>query len=777
MGSRIGHLVQRARALLPRGAVLTDDEWWVRHRAILAVLWLHGPAVAMFATFRGKSAGHSAFEGGVVLAFAAIATPDWGSRRFRAVTASLGLLLSSAVLVHLSGGMTEMHFHFFVMISVITLYQDWPPYLIGIALVAFHHGVVGLIEPHNVFDHADAWRSPWKWAGIHASFVLAASAASIAGWRIMESQHERSEAAILERERWFRALIENSHDVVIVVDLEGRIKYETPSSEAVLGYSADERTGSNGFDFIHPDDMPLAMTVFADILQRPGACVPLVLRGRHRDGTWRWLELQVTNMLDDPGVGGIVANFRDVSERKALEDQLAHQAFHDPLTGLPNRTLFLDRVDRAVMLTRSQGNPVGVLYVDLDDFKTVNDGLGHAAGDELLITAAGRLAASIGVGDTAARLGGDEFAVLLEGRSDASEVYAAAARILETMSQEYTVDGHPMTVTASIGITIGGSGDDAAGLLRKSDVAMYTAKSEGKARYEVFDADMHAAVMERLALKGELSAALDRGEFVAHYQPIVELATGRVVSVEALARWNHPERGVLAPAAFIDIAEETGLIVRLGRQLLQQACADVQSWSRWLAPDDRPSVSVNLSARQLQHPGLADDIAEALAASGLPGRRLVLELTESMLIADPDSAAATLARLKELGVRLAIDDFGTGYSSLSYLERFPVDILKIDKSFTNGLTTTGGPGGPGGADEIESPMLGAIVGLGHTLGLEIVAEGIESAEQAARLAELDCRLGQGYHFARPAPSIEIAATIGRRGPEPANAEASVEMVV
>ncbi|HEX2040256.1 MAG TPA: EAL domain-containing protein [Acidimicrobiales bacterium] len=728
--------------LLPEGRTLARDTWETRHRAILALLWAHVPAVLLFGLYRGEGIGHSVVETAPVLVFALLASQRRASPRLRSIVAALGLMLTSAVLVHLAGGVIEMHFHFFVMLSVISLYQDWRPFLLAIGFVALHHGLVGIITPQDVYDHGAAWRAPLKWALVHAGFVLAASVVSVASWRLVEDGHRKSRAALEASERRFRALIEQSTDVVTVVEADGTIVYDSPSSARVLGHGPDERLGSNGFEYVHPDDVPMALRTFDRLLQTAGSVAKMELRAPHCDGSWRWLEVSVTNLLHEPAVEGIVVNFRDITERKALAEQLVHQAFHDPLTGLANRALLLDRIEHALSGTRrKEGARLAVLYLDLDDFKTVNDGLGHEAGDTILRMTGERIAAALRPGDTACRLGGDEFAVLLEDLPNPAMAYEIGGRLLEELRNPFELETGLVSLNASLGIVLGRGGDeDAAELLRNADLAMYRAKGQGKGRFEIYEAGMHAAVVERLALKADLRRAVDAGEFEPHYQPIVDLRTGATVGVEALVRWNHPERGILPPAAFIDLAEETALIVPIGIQVLRQACADAAGWRRRLGEHAPRSVSVNLSVRQLQHPRVVDDVAAALRDSGLPSEALVLELTESTLLDDADAAAARLEELKALGVRMALDDFGTGYSSLSYLGRFPVDVLKIDKSFVDSLGDTPGE---------RSALVGAIVGLGTTLGVQVTAEGIEGAEQLSHLLQLGCQLGQGFYFARP----------------------------
>ena len=754
--ARVRTHARQLAALLPEGRTLAPEMWRTRHRFILGLLWFHVPAVVVFGLYRGVGIAHSLLEAAPVAACAFLATPAATNRTIRSSVAAVGLMVSSAVLVHLSGGVIEVHFHFFVMIGVIGLYQDWRPFLVAIAFVAAHHGIIGIIDPEEVYDHAAAWNSPLKWAGIHAFFVLCASAVSVASWRVIEDGHHKSRTALEASERRFRALIEQSNDVVTVVDADGTIVYDSPSSARVLGYSPGERIGANGFAFVCPEDLPTASTVIGELLSQPGAVAQMELRAPHRDGSVRWLEVTVTNLLEEPAVGGLVANFRDITERKALEDQLAHQAFHDPLTGLANRALLLDRVDHALSAARGRaGARLAVLYLDLDDFKTVNDGLGHAAGDAILHMAADRIAACLRPADTACRLGGDEFAVLLEDLHNPAVAYEIGGRVLEAMRAPFELPDAVVSLNASLGIVISVGTEDAAALLRNADLAMYRAKGQGKGRFEIYEAGMHAAVVERLALKADLRRAVDAGEFVPYYQPIVDLQSGRTVGVEALVRWRHPERGLLPPAAFIELAEETSLIVPIGIQVLRRACLDTVEWQQRLGPAAPRTVSVNLSVRQLQHPSIVDDVSEALRQSGLPAAALTLEITESTLLDDADAAAQRLEALKLLGVRIALDDFGTGYSSLSYLDRFPVDVLKIDKSFIDALAL--------GSDE-RSPLVGAIVGLGATLGVHVTAEGIEEPEQLAQLKEMGCELGQGYYFAHPLPAAELAQHLQHRVP-------------
>ncbi|HEX5501921.1 MAG TPA: EAL domain-containing protein [Thermomicrobiales bacterium] len=429
---------------------------------------------------------------------------------------------------------------------------------------------------------------------------------------------------------------------------------------------------------------------------------------------------------------------------------MQHQAFHDPLTGLPNRALFLDRLEHALAYARRRRESVAVLFVDLDRFKVINDSLGHEAGDLLLIAVASALKGCLRPEDTAARLGGDEFTILLERVADITAAVEVAERILGALQTPLPLGGYDLVVTGSLGIALSTpERDDPVELMRQADVALYRAKASGKACYQVYDATMNARVLERLELEAELRRALEREEFVVHYQPKVALATGHLEGVEALVRWQHPERGLLPPAAFIALAEETGLIRPLGRWVLIEACRQARAW-RAEHPADPPLVmAVNLTAPQFQQPHLAADIATILAETGLPPHLLQLEITESVLMDDAAATLATLGALKRLGVQLAIDDFGTGYSSLSYLKRFPVDWLKVDRRFVAGL----------GTDAEDTAIVRAVVNLAAALRLAVTAEGVETADQVARLQALGCTLAQGFYFARPLPAAALGALL------------------
>ncbi len=430
-------------------------------------------------------------------------------------------------------------------------------------------------------------------------------------------------------------------------------------------------------------------------------------------------------------------------------DQLARQAFHDPLTSLPNRALFMDRLSHALTRTERRGEQLAVLFLDLDRFKVVNDSLGHRVGDQLLTGVSQRLAACLRPEDTIARLGGDEFAILLEDVKDDKGPTSVADRLTGELQQPFVAEGREVVITVSIGIAMSTARrmtpED---ILRDADLAMYHAKGKGKARYEVFDKSMNAPAQERMDLELDLRNAVARGEFVLHYQPVVELPTGRITEVEALVRWKHPKRGLLFPADFVGLSEETGLIVPLGRWVLHEACRQTRQW-QLAAPASKLAISVNLSARQLQQPGLVEEIAAVLRETRLEPGALRLEITETVVMHDAPTTLAKLEALKALGVQLAIDDFGTGYSSLGYLKRFPVDTLKIDRSFVKGI----------GRDVEDSAIVRAVITVAKSLGLSVTAEGIETAEQLDQLRTLGCDHGQGYFFAKPMTSDRVPALL------------------
>ncbi|MGZ9160335.1 MAG: putative bifunctional diguanylate cyclase/phosphodiesterase [Candidatus Limnocylindrales bacterium] len=578
--------------------------------------------------------------------------------------------------------------------------------------------------------------------------------------RVLAVQNRRlQEQAMTERllhvdlqrsEERFRSLVRNASDGVVVLGKDGLVRYESPAIERILGRRAEDGVGRPATDVIHPDDRSIVRRGFAEVSASSGSQVALEFRASHIDGTWRTLEAIAKNLLNDPAVGGVVVNYRDITERKVLEEQLRHQAFHDGLTGLANRALFKDRLGHALARASRGGRPTAVLYLDLDDFKAVNDRLGHVAGDRLLVAVGDRLRASTRDADTVARLGGDEFAIIVE-ETEPDEAAQAAQRILDTLAPPFTVGDSQIVARASIGIAIRSvDSGDADELLRRADIAMYAVKARGGSGHAMYDPELYDATVARLELKADLPGALDRGEMHVAYQPIVDIASGAIIGSEALIRWDHPRRGPIPPLDFIPLAEESGQILDLGRWVLESACRQTRAWQTATANQDL-TISVNLSGRQVADPNLVADVDHILSMTGLDPERLTLEITESVLIHDIDSTITAFRALKALGIRLAIDDFGTGYSSLSYLRQFPIDILKIDRSFVASLD--------GSDDSIG--LVRSILDLSATLRLDTVAEGIETAEQRVALRGLGAQRGQGHLFARPMRSDALGDLLAR----------------
>ena len=560
------------------------------------------------------------------------------------------------------------------------------------------------------------------------------------------SDTRRSAEALRESEARFRNLVEHSPQA-IALHAEGRILYVNPACATLLGSkNTDELIGERLLGFVTRDTTPRLVDNLASLGRGPSRSVTCECQFR-RPNLPRLIDIEVTSVpVTYNGRAGVLSILHDVTERKLLEGQLAHQAFHDPLTNLANRVLFRDRVEHALQRAVRGGASPSVLFIDLDNFKAVNDGLGHSAGDWLLIEVAGRLTNCLRPADTVARLGGDEFAVLLDDENANAE--SVAERILLAFQSPFAVQGTDIVVTMSIGIATLLPHQGADDVLRNADLALYRAKGEGKARAASFEPEMHVAALRRLELEGELRRAIEgdrvAGRLVLHYQPIARLSTGKLFGCEALVRWEHPERGTLEPLDFISLAEETGLIVPLGKWVLNEACRQTVEWHVRYGPLLKGTgmyllVSVNLSGRHLSQADIVNHVSCSLEFSGLPPECLMLEMTESMLVHDNLATLERLHSLKSLGVRLAIDDFGTGYSSLAYLERFPVDGLKMDRSFIASLA----------GDGAKAPLAEAVIGLGRILGLRVVAEGIETQEQWERLRQLGCGLGQGYYISRP----------------------------
>jgi diguanylate cyclase (GGDEF)-like protein/PAS domain S-box-containing protein len=866
-------LLRFLKGALPEGRSLPAEAWEHRHRMILALLWLHVVGIPLFALARGNPLQHGVLEA-LPVAGAALAGSMRGSRRLRSGAATVGLMTSSAVLVHLSGGVIEVHFHFFVMLSIIALYNDWVPFLLAVVYVVVHHGTVGVLFAEDVYNHPAAINNPWKWAAIHGVFVLMASVAGLVAWRLAEEARARAEL-----------ILNSAGEGIFGLDRRGLTTFVNHTAASMLGHQRPELTGRSMHHVLHhsyPDGAPYPVedcpiyTTLADGKQRTvsdevfwrkdGTCFPVeytatpvekeeevvgtvvtfVDRTESREaedklrrnqmqlaeaqrlasvGSWEWdiradriewsdelyrifgldpqdfeatyegyrryvhaddvkpLDDAVRNAIDQrqtfttehriirpdgtvrvlralgkvvvddaDTVTGMIGSAQDITERKGLEERLKHDALHDSLTTLANRVLFRDRVEHALQRVSRNGDSAGVMFIDIDNFKNINDTLGHSIGDQLLQVVALRLRDSLRASDTAARLGGDEFAVLLEETSEAGMVLIAN-RLLGALQEPITLQGNTLVVKASIGIAFGTRGARVDELLRNADTAMYAAKRQGRNRYEVFEQAMHSSLVQRLETQADLEKALDNDEIVLYYQPIYRLDPLRVVGVEALARWQHPTKGIISPTDFIPIAEDTGLIVPLGSRALDLACRQLQQWERVLHPEDFLRCGINFSARQLAAPTLGIEVSRSLERYGVRPEQLVVEITESAFVEDRGEVEEQLRALADIGVLIAIDDFGTGYSSLSYLRRFPVRILKLDRYFLMGIDK-----GPE-----ESAYAKAIVRLGHSIGLDVVAEGIETLQQLSELVAVGCDFGQGFLLAKPMPPGNLEEILSSSG--------------
>ena len=581
----------------------------------------------------------------------------------------------------------------------------------------------------------------------------------------LEGRVRRRTAELRRQERRFRSIAQNASEVLTVVDSAGIIRYQSASISRVLGHGAEDMVGRQLEELVAPEDFEATLQLVRAAAPSPAAPTVITSRLLRSDGSRCEAEISVSNLVNDDAVRGFVLTSRDISERSALEAQLRKQAMQDPLTGLGNRALFRDRLEHA--LARSQRTPelLAVLMIDLDGFKQVNDSLGHDAGDRLLVEVAQRLTDCLRAGDTVARMGGDEFAVLLE-HADIEGPEVVAQRIVYRLRAPVDIDGKAIVTQGSVGVAMASTSTTGAEeLLRNADLAMYVAKSKGKGIYEIFEREMHAAALDRVELESELREALRRRELTLHYQPVVELPGGRISGAEALARWEHPRRGMVSPAEFVALAEESGLVVDLGRWVLGEACRQAKHFQEAYPTEPPFSMAVNVAARQLTSPWLVDEVRKALIENHLPPSSLVLEITEGALMRDAASIVPTLEALRALGVRLAIDDFGTGWSSLSRLRSFPVDKLKIDQSFISEIKSSGD----------DAPIVAAIVAMAHSLQLTTVAEGVETSEQLACLHEHGCEEVQGYLLSRPLPAERLLQLLGDPGGllEPARADGAL----
>lgn len=605
--------------------------------------------------------------------------------------------------------------------------------------------VVPLMAPERMqgFIGFDSVREPRVWSQ-QAILLLRAVADVIIGGLLRRDALQ----ALRQSERRFSTLVRRASDVVMIVDQATILLYLSPSAHPILGWEQQPQHPIRYLDAVHPEDHELVRVALKRAAAMPGEHVAIAdHRLRAGDGSYVWCQATATDLGADPAIGGTVINAHDISRRKQAEQMLRHRAMHDALTELPNRALLSDRLGQLLLRAQRFGHQVGVVFIDLDRFKLINDSIGHHAGDQLLVDAGKRLLDHLAMGDTVARFGGDEFVVLLQGEERSrEEMVLEAERLLALLAHPFMVGGREYPLTASAGIVISNGFDTARDLLRDADAAMYEAKEQGGARVRCFDATLRNRLLERVSIAHDLREAEIRGELRLVYQPVFATSNRQLIGAEALLRWEHPTRGLIPPSEFISVAEETGLIVPIGRWVLDQALRQLRHWLDSLGDRCEFSVAINLSSVQLQSPKIVALVAEALHRHRIPPHLLALELTESMVMDDTESSGDTLYRLRQLGIELAIDDFGTGYSSLAYLRQLPITLLKIDRSFISAMTDS----------ERDRRVVAVICSLGRELGMKTIAEGIESVAQLEMLRGMQCDLVQGFHLMRPArPEVII----------------------
>jgi diguanylate cyclase (GGDEF)-like protein/PAS domain S-box-containing protein len=578
----------------------------------------------------------------------------------------------------------------------------------------------------------------------------------VGGMAVDITERKRTEEALRASEERYALAARSVNDGLWDWDMKSNQVYYSDRWKAMLGCD-DAEIGNTPFDWfrrIHPEDLEKVQAAIQDHLEGRTPTFESEHRMRHKDRGYRWVlsrGLAVRNGEGSPY--RMVGAQSDTTQRKLAEEQLIHDALHDALTGLPNRALFIDRLDHRLKHSRRERDGgFGTLFLDLDRFKMVNDSLGHIAGDEMLVEVGRRLEQAVRPGDTVARLGGDEFAILLEDVTTTDDAVRATDRIQTSLKQPMKIGGQEIVTTVSIGIALSQTGyERAEDVLRDADTAMYRAKSQGRSRYEIFDSAMHARAVSLLQIENELRQAIEREEFQAYYMPIVSLSTGRISGFEALVRWNHPQRGLVLPFDFIGVAEDAGLIITIDRWMVRRACRDLRVWQEKFSDGDRISMSVNLSGKQFHHPDLVDYISGEIRDSGIQEGSLAVEITENVLIDNTEVSSAMLGEIRKRGAQIYLDDFGTGYSSLSYLQRFPIDAVKIDRSFVSRM----------GSKKEGHEIVRAIVTLAHNLGLRVIAEGVETSDQLAELRMLKCGYGQGDLFSKPVPVEAVAGILAQ----------------
>jgi diguanylate cyclase (GGDEF)-like protein/PAS domain S-box-containing protein len=861
---------------------------------MLVAIWAQMVAVGAYSALRGYDLGHIASHMLPMLAATLLAAAPQLSHRIRSVAAAFAMLTAAAISVHVSGGTIEAHFYFFVVIVVLSLYEDWLPFLLAIGYVVVHHGVLGTLDPSGVYAAGSpGFSDPWGTALVHGGFIAAAGTAAVIGWRLNEDVR----VAAQRSQEQFQRSFEEAPVGMALTSRDGRWVAVNRSLSGILGYPEDDLLGAGFCDFTHPDDVAATQTALDSL--NDAECTELSLEKRYLDsrGETVWVSLHVSRLTEAVGSEAqLICQMQDVTGRKLAddetavrsgqqqallalgrialsaekldgllreavklvadsvqasdvrvieylyapgaktprlaadltpsghgkevslsnaergaassrevvaiddeiaavitdhsadtfgiltirrpetlfssqdfgfvqavahvlsgavqrlqsEDELRYQSLHDPLVGLPNRVLFLDRVAQALLRTRDSDRYSAVIFIDLDRFKLINDSLGHDTGDLLLQTLVPRLTEVLRDNDTLARFGGDEFVVLCEDLGDSAQAIYLAERLHEAFKAPYKLGEQEHLINASIGVAV--SSDKYLGhaeeLIRDADAAMYRAKAAGGNRIELFDEVLRARILHRLETEAGLRSAIADDQLALHYQPIVDLDSGEVRRCEALVRWDHPKRGLVPPDEFIPVAEDTGLILPLGAWVIKEACCQMAAWSRSSSPElASVSVAINLSALQVVQEGLVPMISSSLERHGVDPKRLICEITETALIHNPEAAEQTLLGLDALGVRVALDDFGTGYSSLASLKQFSLSAIKLDRTFIRDMT-------PGSRD---ATIIRSLVTMAESLGLGVVAEGVETQSQSRQLQEMGCEIAQGYLFGHPVDATVFGA--------------------
>ncbi|WNZ44752.1 EAL domain-containing protein [Leptolyngbya boryana CZ1] len=640
--------------------------------------------------------------------------------------------------------------------------------MVGRPAHQFFHEIEGWLEFQGSADQSQPFYG-WKegqlrrkdgrkfWAEVNSTLLC--NAVGEASGTLITVKDITERKWLEEYLRLLESVVVNANEIVMISQTEEaiddplglRIVYVNDAFSRATGYSSGEAIGKSALLLLGEKTSISEVDRIRDTLNAHEPVRAEVILYR-KDESHFWVDVNMVPIRNEQGqVTHFVSVMREVTERKIVEEQLRRNAFHDSLTGLPNRLLFMERLSQTVERAHEDPNyRFALLFLDLDRFKVINDSLGHMIGDQLLIAIARRLESCLNKHDTVARLGGDEFTILLENIKNDADATKVAERVQKALSTPFNLSGHEVFTSASIGITLSSTDfDRPEDLLRGADIAMYRAKAQGKACHEVFDHDMHTHVVALMQLENDLRRAVERQDFELYYQPIVALATGRIMGFEALVRWQHPEQGIISPAKFVPIAEETGLIIPLGQWVLREACRQLKQWQDEFASEPPLTVSVNLSSRQFSQPSLINQIRQILTETGIDAHCLKLEITESAIMENTESAMDMLLQLKAMGIQLSVDDFGTGYSSLGYLYRFPMDVLKIDRSFVSRVDVDG--------EKLE--LVRTIITLAWNLGMDVVAEGVETTKQLAQLKALKCEYGQGFLFSKPLPRIEAAKLI------------------